>query len=92
MNAKFIALVDAEVKAGCVHELLACGGAYNVTPEEAITQDWQHALLQAQADVSEHLRFLSGEDESIHRRCLKKDLARLAAVAELMARNVKDLQ
>lgn len=92
MSKPFSKLVAAEIKAGRVHELLTCGGDYNVTPEEAIGHDWQHALLVAQADAAEHLRFLSSEQGDDHRRYLRKDLARLAAVCELMAGNLEDLQ
>lgn len=91
MKKAFSRLVDAEVKAGRVHELLQCGGTYDTTPQNAITSDWQHALLQAEADVAEHLRFLSGEDGEWHRRALRKDLARLVAVACLMEANLADL-
>ena len=93
MNAaKFRALVESEIKAGRVHETLTCGGDYNVTPEEAIASDWLHALQQTQADVTEHCRFLGGDDEAYHRRALKRDLARLAAIAQVMAANVEELQ
>ncbi len=93
MNAKkFAALVATERKAQCVEELLTCGGDFNVTPEEAIVPDWQHVLLIAHADVAEHLRFLSGEDEAAHRKALARDLAKLVAVCERLAANLEGLQ
>lgn len=91
MSAAFREMMTQLRGQAAVEELLQCGGEYHVTRQDAIVADWQHALLQALTDATEHTRFLSGEDDAHHRRCLKRDLAKLAAVAEAMAEKVNTL-
>jgi len=91
VNKQFQKLVAQVTKAGCVGELLQCGGTYNVMPNEAIVEDWQHALLQAQTDLAEHLRFLSGEDGDLRRKSARRCLAVLVAVAAELEANLDEL-
>lgn len=91
MNKNFAKLVAKVTKAGCVGELLQCGGEYNVMPNEAIVADWQHALMQAQTDLAEELRFLSGEDGDYRLKCARRHLAILVAVAISMEQNLDEM-
>lgn len=92
MSAAFRKEMTAQRTGGWVHELLECGGEFECDPKAAIVEDWQHALMQAHTNAVEHMRFLSDpNDGEMHARCLRKDLARLAAVAEAMAENIKNL-
>lgn len=91
MSKQFQALVAKVAKAGCVGELLQCGGEYNVMPNEALAVDWQHALMQAQTDLAEDLRFLSGEEEDYRRKCARRHLAILVAVATKMEKHLDEM-
>lgn len=91
MNKKFLKQVEQVTKSGCVGELIQCGGEYETMPEDAIVEDWQHALLQAQTDLAEDLRFLSSEEGDYRRKCARRHLAVLVAVAAGLEANLENL-
>ena len=91
MTKKFKTLVEQVTKSGCGGELIQCGGEYDTMPEDAIVEDWQHALLQAQTDLAEDLRFLSSDEGDYRRKCARRHLAVLVAVAAALESNLNNL-
>ncbi len=91
MSAKrkrsFAAAVDKE-RAKVFEYLQLFGDMPEVTAKDAIVEDWTHVLMITVTDVIEETRKLSGEESEFARKMLRKQLARVVAVAEAWERRV----